>query len=67
MQVSHIKVSWSHFKRRKFEEDIQESVMKEMIQGSMDGPNVNWKLGDSIVEEKNQNDDYSPQIDIGSL
>ena len=33
---------------------------------SMDGPNVNWKLYDSIVEGRNQNDEYSSVIDIGS-
>ena len=32
----------------------------------MDRPIVNWKLYDSIVEERNQNDDYPALIDIGS-
>ena len=32
----------------------------------MDGPSVNWKLYDSIVKERNQNDDYPALIDIGS-
>ena len=35
-----------------------------MLQISMDGPNVNWKLYDSIVEEWNENDDYPDLIDI---
>ena len=32
----------------------------------MDGHNVNWKLYDSIGEERNQNDDYPALIDIES-
>ena len=32
----------------------------------MDGPNVNWKLYDGIVEERNQNDNYPALIDIES-
>ena len=40
--------------------------MKKMVKVSMDGPSVNWKLYDSIVEERNQNDDYPALIDIGS-
>ena len=32
----------------------------------MDGPNVNWKLYDSIVEKRSENDDYPGLIDIGS-
>ena len=35
-----------------------------MLQVSMDGPNVNWKLYDSTVEEQNENDDYPDLIDI---
>ena len=40
--------------------------MKKMVQVSKDGCNVNWKLYESIVEERNQNDDYPALIDIGS-
>ena len=40
--------------------------MKKMVQVSMDGSSVNWKLHGSIVEERNQNDDYPALIDIGS-
>ena len=40
--------------------------MKKVVQVSMDGPNVNWKFYDSIVEKRNQNDDYPALIDIGS-
>ena len=32
----------------------------------MDGPIFNWKLYDTIVEERYQNDDYLALIDIGS-
>ena len=52
--------------KKEFEEGIQELDMKKMVQVSMDGPNVNWKLYDSLVEKRNQNDDYPPLIDIGS-
>ena len=37
-----------------------------MLQISMDGPNVNWKLYDSIAEKRSENDDYPGLIDIGS-
>ena len=37
-----------------------------MVQVSMDGSSVNWKLNDSIVEERNQNDNYPDLIEIGS-
>ena len=37
-----------------------------MFQVSMDGPNVNWKLYNSIVQEWSENDDYPDLIDIGS-
>ena len=38
---------------KKFEEGIKDLEKKIMLQISMDGPNVNWKLYDSIVEEWN--------------
>ena len=38
--------------KKEFEEGIQELDMKKMVQVSMDGPNVNWKLHDSIVKEE---------------
>ena len=37
-----------------------------MIQVSMDGPNVNWKLLSSIVDEQQSNDEYPELLDIGS-
>ena len=40
--------------------------MKKMVQVSTVGPTVNWKLYNSIVEERNQNDDYPALLDIGS-
>ena len=52
--------------KMKFEEGIIELEKKKMLQVSMGGPNVNWKLYDSIVEERNENDDYPGLIDIGS-
>ena len=52
--------------KKKFEKGIQDLDMKKMAQISMDGPNVNWILYDSLVEERNQNDDYPSLIDIGS-
>ena len=52
--------------KKEFEEGIQELDMKNRVQVSMDGPNVNWKLYNSIVEERNQNDEYLALIDIGS-
>ena len=36
-----------------------------MLQVTMDGPNVNWKLYDSIVQEWSENDDYRAPIDSG--
>ena len=52
--------------KKEFEEGIQELDKKKMVQVSIDGSNVIWKLYDSIEEERNQNDDYSSLIDIGS-
>ena len=52
--------------KKEFEEGIQELDTKKMVQVSMDGPTVNGKLYDSIMEEKNQNDDYQALIYIGS-
>ena len=51
---------------KEFEEGIKVLDIKKMVKVSMDGPNVNWKLYESIVEERNQNDDYPALIDIGS-
>ena len=51
---------------KKFKEGINDLEKKKMLQGSMDGPNVNWKLYDSIVQEQNENDDCPDMIDFGS-
>ena len=40
-------------KRTNLKKGIQELDMKNMVQVSIDGPNVNWKLYDSKVEERN--------------
>ena len=50
---------------KKFKEGIKDLEKKKMLQILMDGPNVNWKLYDSIVEEWNENDDYPDLIDFG--
>ena len=52
--------------KMKFKEGIIELEKKKMLQISMNGPNVNWKLYDSIVEKRSENDDYPGLIDIGS-
>ena len=52
--------------KKKFKEGIKDLEKKKMLQVSMDGPNVNWKLYDSIVQEWSENDDYPDLIDIGS-
>ena len=41
---------------QKYEEEIEEG---------MDGPNVNWKFYDSMVEERIENDYYPGFIDVG--
>ena len=52
--------------KKKFEEALQDLDMKKMVQVSMDGPNVNWKLYDSLVDDRNENEDYPALIDVGS-
>ena len=32
----------------------------------MDGPNVNWKMLDLIVEDRNSNETYPNLLDVGS-
>ena len=51
--------------KKKFEEVIKNLKKKKMVQVSMDGPNVNWKLFDSIDQEQSEKDDYPDLIDIG--
>ena len=40
--------------KKKFEEVTEQLHLKKLIQISMDGPNVNWKLLDSIAEDRIQ-------------
>ena len=39
-----------------FEEVTEQLDIKKLLQVSMDGPNVNWKLLDSIVEDRSSNE-----------
>ena len=43
---------------KKFEEATEQLDLKKLIQISMDGPNVNWKLLDSIAEDRSSNEQY---------
>ena len=52
--------------KRNFDEATKDLDKRKMIQVSMDGPNVNWKLLSSIVDERQSNDDYPQLLDIGS-
>ena len=52
--------------QKKFEEGTKDLEMKKMIQMSMDGPNVNLKLYESIAEERKEIEDYPALIDVVS-
>ena len=52
--------------KKKFEEATEKLDMKKLIQVSMDGPSVNWKLLESIAEERISNEQYPKLLDIGS-
>ena len=52
--------------KKMFEEGIKDLEPRRMIQISMDGPSVNWKLYEQITEERNEMEDYLSLIDIGS-
>ena len=52
--------------KRNFDEATKDLDKRKMIQVSMDGSNVNWKLLSSIVDEPQSNDDYPELLDIGS-
>ena len=41
---------------KKFEEATEQLDLKKLVQISMDGPNVNWKLLDSIAEDRSSNE-----------
>ena len=52
--------------KRAFEEYTERLDLKTLIQVSMDGPNVNWKMLDLIVEDRNSNETYPNLLDVGS-
>ena len=52
--------------KRTFEECTEKLDLKNLIQVSMDGPNVNWKMLDLIVEDRNSNETYPKLLDVGS-
>ena len=52
--------------KRAFEECIEKLDLKNLIQVSMDGPNINWKMLDLIVEDRNSNETYPNLLDVGS-
>ena len=52
--------------KRAFEECTEKLDLKILIQVSMDGPNVNWKMLDLIVENRNSNETYPNLLDVGS-
>ena len=52
--------------KRAFEESTGKLDLKNLIQLSMDEPNVNWKMLDLIVEDRNSNETYPNLLDVGS-
>ena len=52
--------------KRAFEECTKKLDLKNFIQLSVDGPNVNWKMLDLIVEDRNSNETYPNLLDVGS-
>ena len=52
--------------KRAFEERTEKLDLKNLIQVSMDGPKVNWKMLDLIVEDSNSNETYPNLLDVGS-
>ena len=52
--------------KRAFEECTEKLDLKNLIQVFMDGPNVNWKMLDLIVEDRNSNETYPNLLDVGS-
>ena len=51
---------------KKFEEATEQLDMKKLLQISMDGPNVNWKLLDTIAEDRSSNEQYPILLNVGS-
>ena len=52
--------------KRAFEECTEKLDLKNLIQVSVDGPNVKWKMLDLIVEDRNSNETYPNLLDVGS-
>ena len=50
--------------KKKFEEATEQLDLKKLIQISMDGPNVNWKVLDLIAEDSNEQ--YLILLNVGS-
>ena len=50
----------------KFEEATQNLDTKRMVQVSMDGPNVNWKMLSKITEERSSTEHYPGLINVSS-
>ena len=50
----------------KFEEVTRDLNTKRMVQVSMDGPNVNWKMLNKITEERCSVEHYLGLINVGS-
>ena len=52
--------------KRALEECTEKLDLTNLIQVSMDGPNINWKMLDLIVEDRNSNETYPNLLDVGS-
>ena len=52
--------------KRTSEECTEKLDLKNLIQVSMDGPNLNWKMLGLIVEDRNSNETYPDLLDVGS-
>ena len=50
--------------KRAFEECTEKLDLKNLIQVSMDGPSVNWKMLDLIVEDRNSNETYPISLHV---
>ena len=51
--------------KRTFEECTEKLDTKRLSQVSMDEPNVNWKMLDLMVEDRNSNETYPKLLDVG--
>ena len=48
-----------------FENATGKLQQQKLVQISMDGPNVNWKMYDNITEERRRSEEYPGLIDVG--